>query len=385
MALIPTYREREKTMYKLRSDDEKTDNLPAARTRKRLSKITWTERTWSPLIGCTKDSTGCKYCYAEREVTQRWSKNPKSIWYGRNFADVLCRPEALDEPLRWRKAQRIFVCPRADLFHDDVSDEFLDQVFGVMWACLYQRDETAGHVFQLLTKRADRMCDYLLQDRREQWARAAVDVGGGINPDGLYDQTLYWEGPHPRIWLGVSAENQAAADRRVTRLLQTPASIRWVSVEPLIGPVDLTNIDPPDLGDGREYSGIDALSVANRPIRGVLDWVVSGGESGPRPMHPDWARSLRDQCAEAHVPFLHKQHGEYIQVYDRDRDDPDLKRCAEIERKFPQGRWLNLAGGYGFSGERVIYVDRVGMRKNASRLLDGVLHDEYPATLGEAV
>ncbi len=122
------------------------------------SAIEWTETTWSPVIGCTKVSQGCKNCYAEREVETRWSKNPRSIWYGRAFSDVLCRPEALSgasSPLAWKRPRRIFVCPRADLFHEEVPLEFIDTVFRVMALA-------PEHTFQVLTKRPQRMLEYLV-------------------------------------------------------------------------------------------------------------------------------------------------------------------------------------------------------------------------------
>ncbi|MGQ0710878.1 MAG: DUF5131 family protein [Rhodoferax sp.] len=276
------------------------------------TKIEWTNATWNPVTGCTKVSQGCKHCYAERDWA-RLSANSQTRYYGRKFTDVRTHGDVLGLPIRWTKPRRIFVNSMSDLFHADVPNEFIDSVFGVMWACLWSRNEQPGHVFQVLTKRADRMRDYLSQDRREKWALAAIHHGGGADPDGIYDQVAYAEGPHPRIWLGVSVEDQAAANERIPLLLQTSAAVRWISAEPLLGPVDLTNVAPPTV-EGREWHGIDVLTPANRELRGSIDWVVAGGESGPsaRPMHPDWARSLRDQCAGADVPFLFKQWGDWF-------------------------------------------------------------------------
>jgi hypothetical protein len=154
-------------------------------------------------------------------------------------------------------------------------------------------------------------------------------------------------------------------------LLDTPAAVRWISAEPLLGPIDLR-----DYLAGEEEPNMVGECVGWRP---PLDWVVVGGESGPdaRPMHPDWARSIRDQCAAAEVPFFFKQWGEYRPVYDRDRDDPDWRRCHDIATESPRGQWLNLAGGQGFHGDRVVRVDRLG-KKAAGRALDFTEHREFP-------
>lgn len=317
------------------------------------SKIEWTDATWSPVIGCTKVSQGCKHCYAEREVETRWSKNPKSIWFGRSFGDVLCRPEALDEPMHWKKPRRIFVCPRADLFHDDVPVDFIKQVFAVMAQC-------PQHTFQVLTKRAARM-QFVL------WSE------------------LDWK-PLPNVWIGVSVEDQASADERIPLLLETPAVVRWVSAEPLLGPVRLSCLF--GLVTDDEDVRIDALAgtfVISRyqetptPLGSRIDWVVVGGESGhrARPIHPDWARSLRDQCTAAGVPFLFKQWGEWF-------PSAGLPK----ETLLPLEKWGYISENGGevdgmhcrpFKDEFANHelMARIG-RTKAGRLLDGVLHDGYP-------
>lgn len=326
------------------------------------TNIEWTDATWNPVTGCSKVSQGCKHCYAERE----WPRMTKLVpaYAGRDFTDVRTHGSRLDQPARWAKRRMIFVNSMSDLFHEAVPDEFIDSVFGVMWACLWGRKGKPGHVFQVLTKRADRMRDYLTQDRREKWATAAVHHGGANDPDGMYDQVAYAEGPHPRIWLGVSVEDQAAADERIPLLLETPAAVRWISAEPLLGRVDLrhnTGTLPwigGKYGDGRSFSG-------------GIDWVVAGGESGPkaRPMHPAWARDLRDQCAAAGVPFLFKQWGEFA-PYD------DLRNA----QKLPIGVALSCWPTHGPDAGKMV---RVG-KKIAGRLLDGGLHDGYPMS-GEIV
>lgn len=269
------------------------------------SGIIWTDQTWSPVTGCAKVSDGCRNCYAEREVETRWSKNPTSVFFGRKFTDVQMHQDKLKEPLRWKKGRKIFVCPRADLFHDAVPDEFLDQVFAVM-ALAKQ------HTFQCLTKRPERMLAYMtrLGKSAKLLDAGARNLGHTFEFQGKY--LVSW--PIQNIWIGVTAENQEAANARIPLLLQTPAAVRWVSVEPMIGPVCLSQW----LDDGR------------------LDWVVCGGESGPnaRPMHPYWAKKLRDQCADAGVPFFTKQlSGEKGKVItDMSLFPPDLQI-----REYPNG------------------------------------------------
>lgn len=335
--------------------------------------IEWTDATWNPITGCSVVSAGCKYCYAMKLAGTRLQHHPSRagltvdtnngpVWTG----DVRLNSEWLDQPIRWARQRLVFVCAHADLFHESVPDEWIDTIFGVMWACLYGRNEQDGHIFQVLTKRAERMHDYFKTDRREAWARAAINYGGGVDPDGLWDQTMNFDGPHPRIWLGVSVEDQAAANERIPLLLDTPAAVRWISAEPLLGPVDLTLIphktgwgSSPCSGCGTDVAR-DALDGSTHcehgcdgPILNTLDWVVVGGESGPkaRPMHPAWARSLRDQCAAAGVPFLFKQWGEWL---------------------LPDNQNSDVSPPHDKNG-----AIRVG-KKRAGRLLDGVQHDGYP-------
>lgn len=343
--------------------------------------IEWTDATWNPVTGCSKVSAGCKHCYAERE----WPRMTRLVpsYAGCDFTEVRTHGDRLDQPIRWAKRRMIFVNSMSDLFHQDVSDDFIDSVFGVMWACLYGRNEQDGHIFQVLTKRAERMHDYFKTDRREAWARAAVNHGGGIDPDGLWDQTVSFDGPHPRIWLGVSVEDQAAADERIPLLLDTPAAVRWISVEPLLGPVRLSGLFGLITDD--EDVRIDALNgsfVTSRyqeyptPLGARLDWVVVGGESGPnaRPMHPDWARSLRDQCSAAGVPFLFKQWGEW-------GNDGRVPMLVSIHEKshFLMLDGKKFEGPSQCSPKGTAAMLRIG-KKAAGRLLDGVQHDGYPTT-----
>lgn len=268
------------------------------------SGITWTNATWGPVTGCTKVSSACKHCYAERDWT-RLTHLP--TYAGRQFTDVACHPERLDQPLRWKRTRMIFVNSMSDLFHEDVPDEFIDKVFAVM-ALAKQ------HVFQVLTKRPERMLAYMtrLAKSAKLLDDAARTVGYTFEFQGQY--LVSW--PIPNVWMGVSVENQATANERIPLLLQTPAAIRFVSAEPLLDHVSLqqacekfryrsatpcNECHPHIVGNGIECCGM----VRN------LDWVIVGGESGPkaRLMHPDWARNLRDECQRAGVPFFFKQTG----------------------------------------------------------------------------
>src|SRR6516225_4168556 len=302
------------------------------------SPIEWTEATWNAIVGCSILSPCCTNCYAMRQAGRWLRRTPKfagltqpskagPVWTG----EVRLWEKALDQPLRWKKPRRIFVNSMSDLFHEAVPDEWIDRIFAVM--AIAQQ-----HTFQVLTKRADRMRRYLEMRRGNnlglRWAAAAVNVLGlGRRDIGRYPGI-----PLPNVWLGVSVENQEH-DVRIRELLATPAAVRWVSLEPLLGPVD--------------------LAVPLGGVCGVrLDWVVLGGESGPhaRPMDSAWARSVRDQCRAAGAPFFFKQWGEWLP-----RD---------------QLGWRDPTERYDGCEHTASHV-RVG-KKAAGRLLDGVTWDEYP-------
>jgi protein gp37 len=301
------------------------------------SKIEWTEATWNPITGCSVVSAGCRHCYAMKLAGTRLQHHPSRagltvesaagpVWNGQ----VRFNEEWLRQPLQWRRPRKIFVCAHGDLFHESVPDEWIDRVFGVMAVAKH-------HTFQVLTKRAGRMRDYVagLGNAFPRLERGARLVGYTLNFEGLPMVRF----PLPNVWLGVSVEDQAAADARIPLLLQTPAAVRWISAEPLLGAVDLPGL----FFYGVERNGgVVPLREKGHP---QLDWVVVGGESGTnaRPMHRAWARSLRDQCAAAGVPFLFKQWGEWAPAANPNRID----------------------------------FERVGKRA-AGRLLDGVQHDGYP-------
>lgn len=267
--------------------------------------ITWTDATWNPVTGCTKVSQGCKHCYAEREWV-RLSANPKATaYYGRAFTDIACHEDRLDQPLRWKKPRMIFVNSMSDLFHEDVPDVFIDKVFAVM--ALAEQ-----HVFQVLTKRPERMLAYLSDPDAEK------RIGNEAMPKVRFGSFGVLQWPLPNVWLGVSVENQEAADARIPLLLQTLAAVRWVSAEPLLGPVDLARacaLDRIKCTDGVECAGMTRH----------LDWVVVGGESGQnaRPMHPDWVLDLQRQCDNANVPFFFKQWGAWLPINQMDEAEND--------------------------------------------------------------
>ena len=274
--------------------------------------IEWTDATWNPVRGCTRVSEGCRNCYAEG-VAARFS-GPGQPFHG--FADrdragskwtgkVALVPTMLDIPLRWKLPRRIFVNSMSDLFHEHLRDDESDQVFAVMAMAPW-------HIFQVLTKRPDRMRRYMTDPLMMACVVSAINkLGGAGRP---VDLTFR------HVWLGTSAEDQPRADERIPHLLATPAAIRFVSLEPLLGPIDLTRIIYPKFRQRDENDPFMAYDALRGHMIGPddiglskLDWVIAGGESGPgaRPMQPDWARGLRDQCVAADVPFFFKQWGEW--------------------------------------------------------------------------
>lgn len=345
--------------------------------KQRENGISWTDETWNPLRGCTRVSEGCRNCYAEG-VAARFSK-PGQPYAGlaafvgakrepRWTGKVALAEHLLDQPLRWRKPRRIFVNSMSDLFHESVPDEWIDRIFAVMALC-------PEHTFQVLTKRPERMQNYVTHlyetdEGIERLSDAAVAVSG--SPCAAYVEDV--TPPIHNIWLGVSVEDQATADERIPLLLDTPAAKRFISAEPLLGPVDLTphlwgKAKPCDECPQDGDCGCGFYPRGAVPNEPALDWIIVGGESGPnaRPMHPDWVRSLRDQCAAAGVSFFFKQWGEWA-PHTANLEGPD----GSI-RTTPKGgvNWSSVTGGpFG--------VFRVG-KKAAGALLDGREHREFPA------
>jgi protein gp37 len=282
------------------------------------SKIEWTDATWQPITGCSLVSPGCTNCYAMKLAGTRLKHHPSRagltrdtkvgpVWTG----EVRFNEQWLTDPLRWRRPRRIFVCAHGDLFHEDAPDEWIDRVFAVMGLADW-------HTLQVLTKRSARMLAYCNDPKTPDRVDAAMnDLAPAHWCKREFEDAGGW--PLPNVWLGVSAEDQQRADERVPDLLATPAAVRFVSAEPLLGPIDFRPYVGRIISDA--MGGYEPELLTPHPR---LDWVIVGGESGPkaRPMQPDWARSIRDQCRAAGVAYFFKQWGEFAP------DDPLANRTA---------------------------------------------------------
>lgn len=298
------------------------------------SKIEWTDATWNPVTGCDRTSPGCDNCYAltlakrlKAMGNPRYQVDGVPPTSGPGFG-VTLHHDKLDEPLHWRTPRRVFVNSMSDLFHQDVPEEFIVQVYARMVAA-------GQHTFQVLTKRPQRMATLLSAPIFEQSVQEAVH--------GL-ETSMFAGFPYPSVWLGTSIESDRYAFR-ATHLRATPAAVRFLSLEPLLGPLpslDLTGID----------------------------WVIVGGESGPgaRPMHPDWARDIRDRCMAAVVPFFFKQWGAWA---------PALSGHASKMWVTLDGQ-MHQPGATGLGADAPILMARNG-KKASGRDLDGRTWDEMPA------
>ena len=362
------------------------------------TKIEWADATWNPVTGCTRVSPGCENCYIDwappfriegrhftvpcehcggtgfEPMTGKFrDSHACSICKGEGEArshaigsttGVRLHPERLDQPLRWKRPRKVFVNSLSDLFHVDVPDEYIARVWAVMALA-------PQHTFQVLTKRHGRMKALLNSDT---FQRQVGDAIHGFVATGKPDRAWYASWPLPNVWLGVTVEDQQHADLRIPALLVTPAAVRFLSCEPLLGPVVISSALQTVRSDGQPCTGID--------------WVIAGGESGrdARPMHPDWARALRDQCQNAGVPFLFKQWGEWVPV---------------SQGRHAPASTVGLTGSTPRGGHRVAFFDRAGVerdtnelstfrvpvewahlalagKKAAGRELDGRTWDEYP-------
>jgi protein gp37 len=264
-----------------------------------MSGISWTQATWNPVTGCDRVSPGCDHCYALRMAgrlkamgSPKYQRDGRTSRSGPGFA-VTAHPDTLSLPLRWRTPKRIFVNSMSDLFHSDLEADFVADVFAVM-AC------TPRHTYQVLTKRPGRARSLLSSPAFWNLVNQAAEQFPA-NVRAAYDPTAW---PLPNLWLGVSAENDHWAAVRIPVLLQTPAAIRWASLEPLIGPVDLR---PGEWVHDEECLRRNDCQCL--PTQQHLDWVVVGGESGPdaRPCEPEWVRQIRDTCDAGGVAFYFKQ------------------------------------------------------------------------------
>ncbi|ACB80891.1 Gp37Gp68 family protein [Methylorubrum populi BJ001] len=325
------------------------------------SKIEWTEATWNPIVGCTIVSPGCTNCYAmkmaarleamgqSRYVGLTKPSKAGAVWTG----EMRLVDEALTIPLRRKKPTTWFVNSMSDLFHESVPDEWIDRVFAVMAL-------KPQHTFQVLTKRSGRMRAYL----SGRWQVRLIPWLQKYDPEhkpgrGVLLQTV--NGSLPNVWLGVSAEDQRRADERVPDLLATPAVVRFVSAEPLLGPISFFDLlsEPgrriDALRPGLAWLQTDEGWLGGTDSHPALDWIITGGEGGPnaRPANPQWFRDILGQCEAAGTAYLHKQNGEWVSV-------SEVEGPGEIFT-FPDGR----------------SVRRVGKRK-AGRALDGVVYDGMP-------
>ena len=312
------------------------------------TKIEWADHTFNPWRGCTKISDACDFCYAETLVTNRlkenaWGNNPR----------IVAADSTWKIPVRWNnqadkfeaengRPQFVFTASLADIFDNQVDPEVRERFWNLVRKC-------NRLIWLILTKRPQNIAKMLPPDWGNGW---------------------------PHVWLGTTVEHQAAAERNVPALMDTRAARRFLSCEPLLGPIDLTNLGPGrdwhNVMNGRsqiydpDYPGQpDEYAMVNVYGGPRIDWVIAGGESGPnaRPSHPDWFRSLRDQCAAADVSFLFKQWGEWI----------DWDHAIDLD-----GLDVLKAPTRGDGGETSIQYLRAGKAK-AGRLLDGVTHDGRPA------
>ena len=355
------------------------------------STIEWTDATWNPVTGCTKISAGCKNCYAERVFNR--------VYPGRLFGEIRAHENRILDPLRWCLPRRIFVNSLSDLFHEEMPPQLVDKLFAVM--ALASR-----HTFQILTKRPDRMAAYFdlsrvtdlkLPAMIQAEARIVLTAKRIAEMRGEDTSRPHWgislKVPFPNVWLGVSVEDQKTADERIPILLQTPAAVRFVSYEPAIGPAHLRHYleeicEPIDPEHGPEK-------------RGGLDWVIAGGESGPgaRPSHPNWFRSIRDQCQAAGVPFFFKQWGAWLPISEMSEKQYGSlyrsNRKADLLKFENQGTLDDIYGrtckvktnSVAFDGSTGHYELREGNpsymvfdvgKKRSGRLLDGREWNEYP-------
>lgn len=365
--------------------------------------IQWTDATWNIVTGCTLVDEGCRNCYAAGLAATRLKNHPSREGLARLNAageakftgEVRFNEQWLTQPLLWTRARNIFVCAHGDLFHENVPDDWLDRLFAVMALC-------PQHTFQVLTKRPERARAYLAHAERrfkelacdmvcdEDWPVVLSIPPKMVPPPNMVpkgyrvvDLTLW---PLPNVWLGTSVSDQVSADKRIPELLACPADVRFISAEPVLGPLDLRHwvgSQPYIQGASTHHcrDGYERQDIGGGIIDGI-DWVIVGGESGPgaRPMHPDWARSLRDQCQAAGVPFFFKQWGEWAPRYVAGVPETDPPSGAT-----PRAQWHDACGlifdtlakpdPLTFFSEGTVY--RTG-KVLAGRTLDGREWNEMP-------
>ena len=350
-----------------------------------MTAISWTDETWNPTVGCTRVSAGCINCYAEHAAAMvNRTQGARSVYSDllrvvdgdpRWNGTVKLLPARLDIPLCWRKGRRVFVNSMSDLFHEGLTNEEIAAVFGVMAS-------TPQHTFQVLTKRAERMRDWF------EWVQERAVDGMSMFPNDTEDWRIGqmlavaarkagaevkharapW--PLPNVWLGVSVENQAAADERIPLLLDTPAAVRFLSCEPLLDAVDLRGYLGNVVGEVAEAGSARTVALT---VRHGIGWVIAGCESGAgaRRADPAWYRALRDQCAAAGVPFFLKQAVEqYPPEPDEDPRHVGYPSHADMLRAFNNPPPTVTCGpGSRRKKQGVIELP----------YLDGVQHAAFPA------
>jgi protein gp37 len=325
------------------------------------TKIEWTDATWNPITGCSVVSAGCKHCYAMKLAGTRMRNHPSRagltistkagpVWNG----ETRINHDWLTQPLEWKRPRMIFVCAHGDLFHESVSDTTIAGIFGIMAA-------SPHHTFQVLTKRARRaeiwFNSYMSHNNAGAILHEAAKGLMGYDHPKRPGIDMHQRWPLPNVWLGVSVEDQEAANERIPQLLQCPAAVRFLSCEPILGRIDLCELLGMWWNQTMQcWEGVGREINRHRDGRPRIGWVIAGGESGhgARIMHSSWIRSLRDQCVGAGVPFFFKQWGEWTGPgFSFPDGDPKAIREDELARY------------------------RVG-KKAAGRELDGRTWDEMP-------
>ncbi len=312
------------------------------------TNIEWAHHTFNPWIGCTKVSPACDHCYAEADFATR----RKVVQWGAGQPRKRTAPSTWAMPIKWNAEAerlgvryRVFCASLADVFDNEVPAEWRDDLFGLIYA-------TPHLDWLLLTKR--------------------IGNAGNMLPVPFDFDRLY-----PNVWIGVSITSQAEADRDIPKMLQVPAAKRFLSMEPLLGPVDLglCDCDHGSVPAPHNIGGVTCPKCNGTGGR-MVDWVIVGGESGPnaRPMHPDWARSLRDQCQAAGVPFLFKQWGEWCPRGPESLGYPSVDGVPRFRMTGAGHNGQDLASDSGND----VWMNRAG-KKAAGRLLDGRTWDEVPA------
>lgn len=290
------------------------------------SKIEWTDKTWNPITGCNKVSQGCKNCYAEIMYERFNGKG--------TFTNVTFHKNRINAPYKWKRPAKIFVNSMSDLFHESLSFEQIREVLTVIY-------DNKRHTFQVLTKRPDRMFEFF------KWLN---------NPNLSVNFS--------NLWIGISVEDQHSADERIPLLKSIPAAVRFLSMEPLIGPVN------------------------NLPLMGI-DWVIVGGETGPkaRPMHPHWVNTIHNHCKRMGVPFFFKQWGAWSPIWYKEIDNSiDMEEYTNSSFTVPKNIKMLMRNGEhnnrlfvdGFKNERAVFPMGMRIKKPDSYLLNGIQYHNFP-------